>query len=155
MTDDWTTRSGSSPQPAGDFIQREPSFGAPSTERTEFKILYDDRKIYFGVWAYDSDPDGIMASELKRDSGLQKGDQIKIIIDTFHDHRNAFYFCTNPLGAYKDSYVGRQRPHGELRLERGVGVQDQQSTSRGGTSRSRFRSASCGSRRVPPRRCGA
>lgn len=89
--------------PAGDFIQREPSFGSPSTERTEFKILYDDRKIYFGIWAYDSDPDGIVASELKRDSGLQKGDQIKIIIDTFHDHRNAFAFYTNPLGAFKDS----------------------------------------------------
>ena len=30
-------------------------------------------------------------------------DQLKITIDTFHDHRNAFYFSTNPLGAYKDA----------------------------------------------------
>jgi hypothetical protein len=90
---------------SGNFIQREPSFGAPSTERTEFKILYDDRKIYFAVWAYDSDPSGITASELKRDSGLQKGDQIKIKIDTFNDHRNSFGFYTNPLGAYKDNYA--------------------------------------------------
>ena len=87
----------------GNFIQREPSFGAPATEPTEFRILYDDRMLYIGVWVFDSSPAGIMGSELKRDSGLNKGDQLKITIDTFHDHRNAFYFSTNPLGAYKDA----------------------------------------------------
>jgi hypothetical protein len=87
----------------GRFVQREPKFGWLTTERTEFRILYDDRKIYFGIWAFDSDPSGIIASELKRDSMLRKGDQIKITLDTFHDHRNAFYFSTNPLGALKDS----------------------------------------------------
>jgi hypothetical protein len=90
-------------QPAGSFYQREPDPGMPSTERTEFRVLYDDRKIYFGVWAYDSDPAGIHASEMKRDSGLTKGDRIAIVIDTFNDRRNGFYFATNPLGAEKDA----------------------------------------------------
>jgi len=87
----------------GRFIQREPAFGWVSTERTEFRILYDDTTLYFGIWAYDHQPELIRASEMKRDSGLRKGDQIKIVIDTFHDHRNAFYFSTNPLGALKDA----------------------------------------------------
>src|SRR5215204_2075772 len=87
----------------GSFIQREPSYGAPSTEKTEFKVLYDEKTLYIGVWVWDSDPAGIMGSEMKRDAGLNKGDQLKITIDTFHDHRNAFYFSTNPLGAYKDA----------------------------------------------------
>jgi hypothetical protein len=87
----------------GQFVQREPRFGAPASERTEFRVLYDDRTIYVAVWAWDRDPSGILGSELKRDSGLRKGDQIKINFDTFHDHRNAFYFSTNPLGAYKDA----------------------------------------------------
>jgi len=87
----------------GNFIQREPNAGAPISERTEFKVLYDDRKIYFGLWAFDSDPNGIRASEYKRDSGLAKGDQMRIVIDTFHDRRNGFYFATNPLGAEKDA----------------------------------------------------
>ena len=85
------------------FVQREPRFGAPASEQTEFRVLYDDRTIYIAVWAWDSDPSGILGSELKRDSGLRKGDQVKINFDTFHDHRNAFYFSTNPLGAYKDA----------------------------------------------------
>ena len=87
----------------GNFVQREPRYGAPSSEKTEFRILYDERALYIGVWVFDSDPSGIMGSEMKRDAGLNKGDQLKITIDTFHDHRNSFYFSTNPLGAYKDA----------------------------------------------------
>jgi hypothetical protein len=87
----------------GNFVQREPDFGTPSSEKTEFRVLYDDKSLYIGVWVWDSDPSGIMGSEMKRDAGLNKGDQLKITIDTFHDHRNAFYFSTNPLGAYKDA----------------------------------------------------
>jgi len=89
--------------PSGNFIQREPRAGAPSSERTEFRVLYDDRKIYFAVWAFDSDAGGIHATEMRRDSGLNKGDRIAIVIDTFFDRRNGFYFATNPLGAMKDA----------------------------------------------------
>jgi hypothetical protein len=88
---------------ATNFYQREPLPGAASSESTEFRILYDDRRIYFGVWCFDSNPGGIRASEMKRDSGLKKGDRIAIVIDTFNDRRNGYYFATNPLGAYKDS----------------------------------------------------
>ena len=88
---------------SGNFVQREPHPGAPSSEPTEFRVLYDDRKLYFGIWAFDSDPSGIHATEMKRDSGLNKGDRIAIVIDTFFDRRNGFYFATNPLGAMKDA----------------------------------------------------
>ncbi|MGE3276594.1 MAG: DUF5916 domain-containing protein [Vicinamibacterales bacterium] len=87
----------------GGFIQREPVFGVPSSERTEFAIAYDDRRIYFAVWCWDDEADAIIASELKRDANLGKGDQIKIAIDTFDDKRNSYVFFTNPLGAYKDA----------------------------------------------------
>ncbi len=87
----------------GHFIQREPDFGMPASEQTEFRVLYDQRKIYIGVWVWDSHPSEIIASEMKRDSNLRKGDQIKIAIDTFHDHRNSFTFFTNPLAAEKDA----------------------------------------------------
>ncbi|MGE3958970.1 MAG: DUF5916 domain-containing protein [Vicinamibacterales bacterium] len=88
----------------GDFIQREPRVGARSTERTEFRVLYDDRRLYVAIWAYEPDAGGIVASEMLRDSALRKGDAVRIVLDTFHDHRNAFYFSTNPLGAQKDGY---------------------------------------------------
>ncbi|MGE3189968.1 MAG: carbohydrate binding family 9 domain-containing protein, partial [Vicinamibacterales bacterium] len=87
----------------GGFTQREPAFGQPASEKTEFRILYDDKKIYLGVWAWDDDPSGIIANEMKRDSGLRRSDQLKVVFDTFHDHRNAFYFSTSPYGALKDA----------------------------------------------------
>jgi hypothetical protein len=87
----------------GRFIQREPQLGHPASEPTEFSVLYDDRCIYFGIWAFDSDYRGIAASELKRDASLKKGDQVKIIIDSFRDRQNGYFFSTNPLGAFKDA----------------------------------------------------
>ena len=35
--------------PAKDFTQRIPRFGAPPSEPTEFRILYDDNNLYFGA----------------------------------------------------------------------------------------------------------
>jgi hypothetical protein len=92
-------------KPFGNFIQREPVVGAPATEPTEFRVLYDDRMLYIAIWAFENHPGGIVASELMRDALLRKGDSVKVVLDTFHDHRNAFYFATNPLGAMKDGFA--------------------------------------------------
>ena len=50
-------------QPATDFLQQEPTEGAPASERTEVRVLFDDRNIYFGIRAFD-DPTQINAREL-------------------------------------------------------------------------------------------
>ena len=43
--------------PANNFIQRDPTEGAPSTEKTEVFILYDEENLYIGAMLYDSDPE--------------------------------------------------------------------------------------------------
>ncbi len=88
----------------GDFTQRDPDVGAPSTHRTAFRIVYDDARIYIAIWAFEPHEGGVIASELERDSGLRKGDAVRVTFDTFHDHRNLFYFSTNPLAAMKDAF---------------------------------------------------
>ena len=42
--------------------QYEPDNGAAPTERTEFRVAYDDAYLYFSLRAYDSDPEGIRAN---------------------------------------------------------------------------------------------
>jgi len=42
-------------QPATDFLQQQPTEGAPASERTEVRVLFNDRNIYFGIRAFDSD----------------------------------------------------------------------------------------------------
>ena len=51
---------------AGDFRQYEPVEGAPATERTEVRVLYDNTSIYVGVRLYDSEPAGIVTRMSRR-----------------------------------------------------------------------------------------
>ncbi len=86
-------------EPATDFLQMEPNQGQPATERTEVRILYDSEAIYFGVDAYDSEPDGIIINSLQQDFTRSLEDGIAFYLDTFDDNLNAFVFYTNPAGA--------------------------------------------------------
>ena len=89
----------------GDFVQHEPQDLVPSTERTEFRVVYTPSTIYFAVEAFDSDPSRIVAKEMERDSQVSQDDSILILLDTFHDRRNAFAFETNANGARTDTLV--------------------------------------------------
>ncbi|MBI4457313.1 MAG: carbohydrate binding family 9 domain-containing protein [Acidobacteria bacterium] len=89
-------------QPAADFIQREPNQGQPATEKTEVRILYDRKAIYFGVYVYDSEPEKLIINSLEQDFTHGNDDGIGIYLDTFDDDRNAFVFYTNPAGAKKE-----------------------------------------------------
>ncbi len=89
----------------GGFVQKEPREGDPASERTEVRILYDDANLYIGVVCFDGDPSRIVAREMRRDAELKDDDSFEVIIDTFHDHRNAFYFAVNPLGARQDALI--------------------------------------------------
>lgn len=87
------------------FFQRDPHEGEPSSERTDLLLLYTTTTLYIGLICYDSNPSGIRATERRRDDEFNEDDRISVILDTFHDHRSAFLFRTNPLGAQYDALV--------------------------------------------------
>lgn len=86
-----------------DWLQREPVEAGTPSQRTEVRILYDDENIYVGFVMYDSEPDKIIASDLRRDSRLATDDTIAVLFDTYHDHRNGFLFRVNPQGTKYDA----------------------------------------------------
>jgi hypothetical protein len=90
---------------ASNFVQKDPNEGAPATEKTEFRVLYTPTTLYVGVICYDSNPGDIVASERLRDGNLGNDDNVGIVLDTFHDHRNSYLFRTNPLGTQLDALV--------------------------------------------------
>ncbi|MCZ6877857.1 MAG: DUF5916 domain-containing protein, partial [Acidobacteria bacterium] len=90
---------------AGEFVQRDPHEGMPVSERTEVRALYDQENLYFGIRCFDSQADGILATELRRDNAFANDDTFTIILDTFHDHRNAFLFKINPAGTQYDALI--------------------------------------------------
>ena len=110
---------GTSPR-ASDFRQKEPNEGQPATEATEVSVLYDDRNLYVGVRARDRAPDEVIARILERDTVIRSrrdgparfagDDGVAIVLDTFHDRRNAFIFATNANGAKYDGLITDESP---------------------------------------------
>src|SRR5258705_11980460 len=97
--------SWSSAQPATDFLEQQPTEGAAASERTEVRVLFDDKNIYFGIRAFDSDAAHINARELVRDADFSNDDTVAIVLDTYHDRRNAFRFIVNPLSSQQDALI--------------------------------------------------
>lgn len=93
-------------RPMGGFIQQEPAEGAPATEPTEVWLLFDDRNLYVSARCFDSRPDLDVLTELRRDhNNIIQNENFTVVLDTFHDHRNGFFFQTNALGAYRDQSI--------------------------------------------------
>ncbi len=86
----------------GSFTQYDPVEGAPASQKTEVLVLVDRGAIYFGVRAFDDDPNGIRATLAERDEFDRSDDYIRFVLDTFDDQRRAYVFSVNPLGVQHD-----------------------------------------------------
>jgi hypothetical protein len=92
-------------EPYTNFIQTDPIEGAPASERTEVRVLFDKANLYIGVIAFDSEPGKIVVTQSRRDADITESDAIIVVLDTFNDNQNAFVFGTNPLGIEYDGQV--------------------------------------------------
>jgi len=90
---------------ATDFRQQEPNEGELASEKTEVRLLFDEKTLYVGVHAFDSEPSRINSRELVRDATFSNDDKVEIILDTYHDRRNAYRFAVNPLGTQQDALI--------------------------------------------------
>jgi Domain of unknown function (DUF5916)/Carbohydrate family 9 binding domain-like len=68
---------------------------------TEAKVAYDDRNFYVFIRAFDPHPDSILKLLARRDVRAAT-DQLKIMIDSYHDRRNGYEFAVNPAGVKRD-----------------------------------------------------
>ncbi len=93
-------------EPATNFLQTEPTEGLEASEHTEVYVLYDEKNLYLGANLFDSDSDGILGYQMKRDEGLSSDDRFMWIIDTFLDGRTGYFFETNPAGLLGDALIG-------------------------------------------------
>ncbi len=93
--------------PASGFIQQEPNEGAPATEPTEVRFGFDRDNLYIGIICFDSQPENIVVTQNRRDATLTDTDSVQILLDTFHDHQNAFLFGTSPTGIEHDGQVSK------------------------------------------------
>jgi hypothetical protein len=91
--------------PAGDFVQRDPDSGAPATERTEVRVLFESDRLIIGAFLFDSEPDRLLGNQLQRDQSFSADDRFIVTLDTFADGRGGYVFQTNPVGAQADGLI--------------------------------------------------
>ena len=71
---------------------------------TEVRVAYDAENLYFFARMFDPHPDSILALLSRRDVKTQS-EQIKLMIDSYHDRRTGYEFGVNPAGVKRDYYT--------------------------------------------------
>ena len=97
--------------PLTGFVQIEPKPGQDATEKTEMWILFDKDRLYMAARLWDSEPDRIVATELRRDNAniFNGNDMVGFAFDTFYDRRSSFTFITTPAGARMEGQTSNER----------------------------------------------
>ncbi|WP_347173468.1 DUF5916 domain-containing protein [Polaribacter uvawellassae] len=85
------------------FTQLSPVEGNKPTQKTKFKIIYDDKNLYLAVRCFDSEPDKIVKRLSRRDGN--DGDWIEINLDSYHDLRTAFAFTVTAAGVKGEEFA--------------------------------------------------
>jgi hypothetical protein len=90
--------------PITDFRTFEPVDDGEPRFKTEARVTNDESNLYVLVRAFDPHPDSIIGLLSRRDVKTQS-DQIKIMIDSYHDRRTGYEFGVNPSGVKRDYYL--------------------------------------------------
>src|SRR2546427_543695 len=83
------------------FREFQPKEDGDPRFATEAKVAYDDRNLYVFIRAFDPHPDSILKLLARRDVRAAT-DQLKIMVDSYHDRRSGFEFAVNPAGVKRD-----------------------------------------------------
>ncbi len=85
----------------GDFVQQQPHQAKPPSQKTEIKILYDDKYLYFAIIAHDNEPEKMSPLLGPRDDAMV-GDIAGFALDTYNDKQTAFEFNLTSAGQKVD-----------------------------------------------------
>ena len=88
---------------AGGYTQQIPTEGALPSQKTELKILYDDRHVYFAIRAHD-DPAKVHRYPGRRDDFT--GDIVGVCFDSYNSKQNGFEFDLTAGGSKIDLILG-------------------------------------------------
>lgn len=92
------------PMPTGDWASYNPTRGdrMPAHFRTDVRVGYDDRNIYFAFHCFDNEPDKIRSNVSKRDSSFND-DWLALSLDSTGTGQAAYHLFTNPSGSQMDA----------------------------------------------------
>ena len=91
---------------SGDYTQQLPVEGAPPSQPTELKVLFDDKHVYFAIRVHD-DPAKVHRYPGRRDDFQGYAvDMVGICFDSYNDKRTGFEFDLTAGGGKIDLILG-------------------------------------------------
>jgi hypothetical protein len=92
------------PMATGEWKSYNPSRGdlMPDIYRTDVRIAYDDRNIYFAFHCHDNEPDKIRTNVTKRDAAFND-DWLALSLDSAGTGQAAYHLFSNPSGSQMDA----------------------------------------------------
>src|SRR5688572_22318068 len=92
------------PMPTGQWVSYNPNRGdnMPEAYRTEVRVAYDDRNVYFAFHCFDNEPDKIRTNVTRRDSSFND-DWIAMSLDSAGTGQAAYHLFSNPSGSQMDA----------------------------------------------------
>jgi Domain of unknown function (DUF5916)/Carbohydrate family 9 binding domain-like len=86
---------------AKDFWVKFPDDNRIGKERSEMRVTYDDKNVYFGATCYGDAP--YIIQTLKRDAEFRQSDGILIVIDAMNQRTNGVQFSCTPAANQSDA----------------------------------------------------
>src|SRR5262245_1450960 len=90
------------PLPLGEWVAYNPLRGGRADQRTEVRIAYDDRYLYFAFHCFDTEPDKIRTTISRRDTAFND-DWIAMSLDSAGTGQTAYHLFVNPSGIQMDA----------------------------------------------------
>ena len=98
------------------FIQNKPFHNKQASEKTWFKIAYDEENLYLAIYLENKRTPIVYASSV-RDASLELGDSIAVILDPLKKQQQGYVFGTNPNGALYDATLNQDNPNSNWNTE--------------------------------------
>jgi len=93
---------------ATDFTEFQPRRDVPAEDQTEVRLVYDDIAVYVGAKML-RDPNEALLKELgQRDNLNVNASRFGVLLDTFDDDQNAFFFFLTSAGVQADIKVSNR-----------------------------------------------
>lgn len=89
----------------GDFTQLDPVEGAAVTQRTEFRLVYDNTSVYLTAHMFDTHPDSILRELGNRDEGSSlNSDAFRFGLDPYNKRQSGYVFEVSASGVQSDEF---------------------------------------------------
>jgi hypothetical protein len=92
------------PMPTGQWVSYNPNRGdkMPDVYKTDVRVAYDDRSIYFAFHCFDNEPAKIRTNIAKRDAAFSD-DWIALSLDSAGTGQAAYHLFSNPSASQMDA----------------------------------------------------